>query len=574
MDAAGPAARGVSLIRRAAVFLLLTCCQISLVGQTPPASDPQTEQVKQLFAAEHWQEIVNLVGAASASSADLDFYYGTALARLGRWDDARRAFLAGHYLRPKDERFLVELAGVAFKQKKYAQAAVSLRRALKLAPQDSYANDFLGTVYFLQGNLPAALKYWNRVNKPQVETIRPEPTPKLDAVLLDRAFTFSPASVLLLPDLGTTERRIEGLEIFPTYHLDLQAREDGKFDAVFRSSELDGWGPNKWGDIFLLLRGLPAQTVYPEFFNFKGRDLNFTSIFRWDAQKRRLGAAFSGPLAGNPERHFALAMDLRDENWDLYHSFTGPAPLLGALNLRREALSANLASFVSGRWTWSAGAELSHRDFRNVNLGTALTPSVLTKGYQLKQTTSVEAEILRMPERRLTLSAGASSQVGRLWSQSSHSFEKLQPSLRLHWFPQAQGDDYEMQEQVRAGKTWGSVPFDELFTLGIDADNDLWMRGHIATRDGRKGSAPLGRNYFLSNWEGDKNIYGNGLLTLKLGPFIDTGKIMDPLPGLGPRQWLWDAGVQAKARVLGVEIVLSYGKDLRSGNNAVYVTLR
>jgi hypothetical protein len=179
-----------------------------------------------------------------------------------------------------------------------------------------------------------------------------------------------------------------------------------------------------------------------------------------------------------------------------------------------------------------------------------------------------------MPERRLTLSAGASSQVGRLWSQSSHSFEKLQPSLGLHWFPQAQGDDYEMQEQVRAGKTWGSVPFDELFTLGIDADNDLWMRGHIATRDGRKGSAPLGRNYFLSNWEGDKNIYGNGLLTLKLGPFIDTGKIMDPLPGLGPRQWLWDAGVQAKARVLGVEIVLSYGKDLRSGNNAVYVTLR
>ncbi len=164
--------------------------------------------------------------------------------------------------------------------------------------------------------------------------------------------------------------------------------------------------------------------------------------------------------------------------------------------------------------------------------------------------------------------------MGRIWSEPSHTFEKVQSSLRLHWFPQAQGDDYEMQGQVRAGKTWGDVPFDELFTLGIDADNDLWMRGHIATRDGRKGSAPLGRNYFLVNWEQDKNIYGNGLATLKLGPFLDTGKITDPLPGLGSQRWLWDVGAQAKVRVLGTEVVFSYGKDLRSGNNAFYVTLR
>ena len=130
-----------------------------------------------------------------------------------------------------------------------------------------------------------------------------------------------------------------------------------------------------------------------------------------------------------------------------------------------------------------------------------------------------------------------------------------------------------MQEQLRAGKSWGSVPFDELFTLGINADNDLWMRGHIATRDGRKGSAPLGRNYFLSNWEEDKNVYGNGLVTVKLGPFVDTGKTTDPLPGLGSHEWLWDVGFQAKVRLLGTEVVVSYGKD-SSGNNAVYMTLR
>lgn len=577
MDAAGAASGGASLIRRAGVLLfllcLLLCLQISLVGQTPPVHS-QTEQIERLFEAGRWQEIVDIVSAVAAPSAELDFYCGTALARLGRWDEARQAFLTGHRLQPKDERFLVELAGVAFKQKRYGQSAAHLRRALKLAPQDSYANDFLGTIYFLEGNVAAALKHWNRVNKPQIETARSEPVPKLKPALLDHAFTFAPASVLRLADLWTSEKRIEGTEIFPSYQLDLQAREDGKFDAVFRNSELDGWGPSKWADAFLLLRGLPAQTVYPAYFNFNGRDLNFTSMYRWDAQKRRVRAAISGPLAGNPERHFGLAVDLRDENWSLYPSFTGAAPSLGALKLRREAVSGNLASFVSGRWSWSAGAEVSHRDFRNVDLGTALAPTLLPKGYQLKQTTSVGMEILRLPERRFTLSGSGSSQLGRPWSESPHTFEKLQSSLLLHWFPRAQGDDYEMQEQVRAGKTWGSVPFDELYTLGIDADNDLWMRGHIATRDGRKGSAPLGRNYFLSNWEQDKNIYGNGLVTFKLGPFEDTGKITDALPALGSREWLWDVGAQAKVRLLDVQVVFSYGKDLRSGSNAFYVTLR
>src|SRR4029079_1316240 len=136
-------------------------------------------------------------------------------------------------------------------------------------------------------------------------------------------------------------------------------------------------------------------------------------------------------------------------------------------------------------------------------------------------------------------------------------------SLRFHWFPQYQGDDYEIQHRVKAGKTWGDLPFDELFVLGLERDNDLEMRGHIGTRDGRKGSAPLGRDYFLSNWEIDKNVYGNGLMRLKLGPFLDSGKITDPSSGLGSQTWLWDLGAQAKVQALGVGIVFSYGKDLR-----------
>jgi tetratricopeptide (TPR) repeat protein len=569
MDSAGPSSTAHPLKRIAAVIVLLAGCALPTFAQTIPV----IEQAKQLLSAERWQELAILLQSGHEPSADLDFYYGTALAHLGRWPEARAAFEAGRRLQPQDKRFPIELAGVAFKQKQYLEASSYLRRALQLDPSDAYANDFLATVYFLQGNLEAALKYWNRVDKPHIAEVQAEPTLLVDAALLDRAFAFAPASTLTLPQLLTSDVRVRGMGIFPNYYFDLKARDDGKFDIIFRARERDGWGHNKWEGLFLLFRGLPFQTIYPEFSNV-GRDaINITSMFRWDAEKRRVSAHISGPFERKPKRRYNLALDLRSENWDIRNTFTGPAPLLGSFNLRREAIGGELVSFESGRWQWAVGGELSHRDFRSVIPGVALTPSLLARGYQLKQVTRIDAVLWRIPEQRLTLDAGASSQVGRIWSDPQHSFLKLQSSARLHWFPQPVGDDYEIQHELRAGKTLGDVPFDELYILGLERDNDLWMRAHVGTRDGRKGSAPLGRTYFLSNWEADKNIYSNGLVTVKLGPFVDTGKITDDSPALGSHKWLWDVGAQAKLTMFGAGIVFSYGKDLRSGNNAFYVSM-
>jgi tetratricopeptide (TPR) repeat protein len=571
MDAAGTASSPTSLVPITALIFLFS---FAVLAGAQTSDGQLVDRVRQLSEGQRWQEIVALVAAAKNPSAELDFYYGTALAQLGHWRDARRAFVAGSRLQPGDKRFPLELAGVAFKQKRYPVAARCLRRALHIDPSDAYGNDFLGTIYFLQGNVEAALKYWNRVGKPQIVEVRSQPTPQVNAALLDRAMAFAPASVLRLPDLLTTEVRVRGLEIFSYYQFDLQSRDDSKFDILFRNRERDGWGQGTLEKLFLLFRGLPFQSITPEAYDLRHQAVNFVSMYRWDAEKRRLRAQLSGPFQANPKLRYGLSADLRGENWDIRNSFQGPAPILGSLNLRREAVGANFASVESGRWRWSAGAEISHRDFRSVIPGTALSPSLLTKGCQLKQITQLETELWRVPERRLTLEGGVSSQAGRIWSQPSHSFEKLQGSLRFHWFPQAQDDDYEIQHRIRVGKTFGSVRFDELFMLGLERDNDLEMRGHVGTRDDRKGSAPLGRDYFLSNWEADKNVYRNGIFTAKLGPFLDTGKITDASAGLGSQKWLWDTGAQMKVRVFGVGVAFSYGKDLRSGNNAFYVSMR
>ena len=510
--------------------------------------------------------------SAPARGAEIDYYYGSALAHLGRWNQARAAFLAGRRLRPRDECFPIELGGVAFKQKRYAEAARWLRKGLRLTPDDSYANDFLATVYFLEGNTEAALKYWNRVAKPHIEKMRIEPGLRVDPALLDRAIAFAPASTLLLPDFLTTQTRVEGLGIFPASGWHLEALDNGSFNMAFQAQERNGWGDGKWEALLSTFRGAFYQTAYPEYFNWGGSAINLASLVRGDAQKRRLMACLSGPLAQNPKYRYEVSFDLRNENWDLRQSSEGPAPVLGALNLRRGAVNGQITSLSSGRWSWLTGAELSYRDFRNVLLGPSLPPAALLSGFQLKELAQLNYELARVPERRFDSKASITSEAGTIWSAPAHSFEKLQGSVSAHWYPKMSGDDYALQEQIRSGKTFGSVPFDELFMLGMERDNDLWMRGHVGTRDGRKGSAPLGRNYFLSNWEIDKHIYQNGFFSVKLSPFLDVGKITDPLPGLGSGEWLWDTGVQAKFRILGARVTVIYGKHLRSGHNAFYAT--
>ena len=182
--------------------------------------------------------------------------------------------------------------------------------------------------------------------------------------------------------------------------------------------------------------------------------------------------------------------------------------------------------------------------------------------------------LIRAPERRFTLDSSAEVKAGREFANGLGPFATVRGVLLAQWFPRAKGDDFEMQTQIRAGAIAGEATLDELFELGIERDNDLWLRGHPGTFDGRKGAAPLGRRFFVANWEMDKNLFQNGFFTVKLGPFLDSGTVADSSSLFGSRRWLWDAGAQCKVRVLGsLTIVLSYGRDLRGGKGVFYGTV-
>jgi hypothetical protein len=157
-----------------------------------------------------------------------------------------------------------------------------------------------------------------------------------------------------------------------------------------------------------------------------------------------------------------------------------------------------------------------------------------------------------------------------LWANPARLFEKTQGGVNLRWVPQAEDDRYEFSQRIRGGGTVGSAPVDELWMIGVERDSNLWLRGHIGTRDGRKGSSPMAGRFFLSNTDFYRSVWGNGLISVKAGPLLDVAKVSAPTAGLATQQWLFDAGAEIKLTVLGTGVVLTYGRDLRSGNNAFY----
>jgi tetratricopeptide (TPR) repeat protein len=556
-----------------AFLLLLALCAPAFAQQVSSDAE-RLAAAQKAFDSGRWEETVELSEGSERQSPELDFLRGLALARQQQWDESRKAFAAGHLKKPSDPRFLVELAGIDYKQNDFSAAKRNLRAAVRLGSHDDYTLDFLGTIYFLQGNVEAALKYWNAIDKPRLRNVAVQPPPHLDAALLSRALGFNAPQVLTAQAWLSAQARLENLGVFSHERLELKPAGE-TFDATLHLAERNGWGDSKLEGAIALLGGIPYATVYPEIYNIGGRAMHFTSLLRWDSEKRRALGAFSTPVFDNPARRFQIYVDARNENWNLRNTFFGTSTPLSDLNLRRIAGGVALHSVVNGNWGWSTGMEIASRSFRNLQgINTTVERAFFSDANSFRYWIRADRSLWRTPERRFTLDSSAEGHIGRTFAENLGASGTMRGSLDAHWLPRATGDDYELRARLRAGATLGRVPFDELFQLGVERDNDLWLRGHAGTSASRKGAAPLGRRYFLANWEMDKSTYSNGLITVKLGPFLDNGSIADPSGLFGSRQWQWDTGAQCKVRILGsITVVLIYGRDLRGGRNVFYGTV-
>lgn len=555
--------------------LLLTAI-LSTVALAQSVTDRATsEEVRALYDAGAWAQAAKLAANAQPRSADLELYLGLAHVHLSEFESARNAFITGYQNFPRDARFAEELAGVAYRDKNMPEAKRWLKRALNRNPSSEYANDFLGLLFLADDNLPAVLKYWNRIGKPFVHAVRLDPAPALNSLLLDRAVAASAGQVLLVDRLQTTQSNLDRIGILTDYRFELAPRQDQQFDLTLRTAgsigppggNLGGWV----GKLLPCLRGLPFETVYFDLSNIGQKATSLSALARWDSNKRRLAINFAGPVRLNPRWFYRIGVDARDETWDLTSTYFARPGALNEMKLRKIEAGGEFEYALTGRLAWTSGLWMARRDFRNHG-----QERFFANSWSAQFRNGLKYLLWTWPEQRVQADASVHLDTGHVFTGAPGREVIARGALSATWLPRARGDDLALNLHLSAGRIFGAAPFDDYFMLGMERDNDrdLWLRGHVGTRDGRKGSAPMGTRYLLLQTEINQTVFRLPFVRVQLAPFLDVGSIADSTRDFGSQGYVTDSGLQARIKTPGnLTFSFVYGRDLRHGRGVFYTTI-
>lgn len=493
-------------------------------------------------------------------------------ARAGDLATARATLREGARAYPRDPRFPTELAGLAFLVKHNDEAKRLLHHARRLGATDPYVNEFLGTLYLLDGNVEATLALWNPTGKPvladgPLETgfegiLRPS--------LASDAVPFSAGHVLTRNEVLRAERISALLGVCGSERAILEAAEGGRYRAQLQCVERASFGENRVASVLMLARGLGYQTIHLHLPNLQHRAWSWNSMLRWDARKRRLWMETAMPLAGRPGWRVRADGDARHEYWQMLAPDTQAVDQ--AFLYRRVEAGVAVSAVLGPRTTWANRLSLANRSFANA---VTLRPSAtgepaLPGGSSVRYAHSLESDVYRNPFRRIVASASGAGSFERYLATGSNIY-RAEGSATVTWLPAASGEDGRTRLRVAAGALRGQPALPELFNVGMERDGGIPLRGHIGTRRGHKGSALYGDRYLASNLEVSKTLVRLGVVTLSVAPFLDVAWVRDAHDRYGARRTQFDAGLQwIAATPGGTEIRLSYAWDLRNRRQSFY----
>jgi hypothetical protein len=242
---------------------------------------------------------------------------------------------------------------------------------------------------------------------------------------------------------------------------------------------------------------------------------------------------------------------------------------LARLVLQKLESGGEVQFILTPKLNWTTGLHFAVRRFRDGDGSPTFANS-----WSFEERNRFDYALWRWPERRVRIDISALLRTGRVVTGAPSRLIIASGDLKAEWLPRPKDEKLRLSARFRSGGAFGTIPFDELFQLGVERDNDLWLRGHAGTRDGRKGSAPLGTRYALTQLEADRSVFERPFFRLQAGPFYDGGWISDSDGQFGSKRWLHDIGVQGKVTTIGnLKWSFSYGRDLRGGRGVFYTSV-
>lgn len=199
---------------------------------------------------------------------------------------------------PESTRALSELAGVRFAQNRLSEAATLASEAVHRDASDAYAWDVLGSTHFMQNDLPGALRAWNQIGRPRLDSVRIEGLSRTRFALVAQTLTLTPNAVLTRDGFRFAERRLHQLPNRASARIGYRLERDGfatvDVGIVERSSLPHS--PLEWvaaGVHSLVDRELNVSTP-----GWMGMGEVWSGSWRWWNGRPRVAVSFAAPRVG------------------------------------------------------------------------------------------------------------------------------------------------------------------------------------------------------------------------------------------------------------------------------------
>lgn len=526
------------------------------------SAEAESREIRRLFLAGDYGEVRRRASHLTAEGRidpEISLLHGIAAARQGDLDDAENILRALIRENSLFAAAYTELAGLRFLAGDLDSVPKLLEKSLDLDPTQSYAREFLGTVYYLQGRKLRAVQTWNRLGQPRIHSISYLVPEGAAPPLVDRLAKINEHEVLQHHKLLQAQWTLEMLHLGERLDFRLRPRSESLWDL-----ELATAPPNPLG-------WLPEAGL-----------LNAASLLTY----RRIGFQFPREPLRNVHMELGLGghpahRDLRASTWFRF------------LSLYPDALELNLSVWEEA-WSLPSGADRvsvgGNRLESRYRVVLPYRQSIkFTAGYQQQFGDLAQLEGLLNERHVARVGLGWQGRIGLDGDEAvrldfglegraffavgtgSDSGRQLDGHMVFRWLVR-DSSATSVRISVKNGRSTGLVPLNDLYHLGVGPGNPLPLRAHKTVQRGRNGVAPLAPNCVLVNVDLTHGLFRWGILGVVGRAFFDAARVNRTALGMTPHGWYRDAGAGLAVNILGREVLqITWAHDLRDGRSVFSV---
>jgi predicted double-glycine peptidase len=191
-----------------------------------------------------------------------------------------------------------ELAAVRFTERRWQEASALAQQALARDPKDEYAWEVLASSRFIQNDLSGALRAWNHIGKPRVDSVRIEGLERTRYALVSAALDLRSSILLTEESFLRAERRLAQLPDRASARISFAPQIDGfaSVDVAVAERRSRPRGRIEWTAAAIQTAlDREVEITVP---GWRGQGDLWTANWRWWDHRPRVAFSFAMPHAG------------------------------------------------------------------------------------------------------------------------------------------------------------------------------------------------------------------------------------------------------------------------------------